>query len=949
MNVKVMVVVASAIVAARAFAVDNVVTNTFKATLASNTPLTPYEWESSSIWQDEALGAPFGWGAKADMAKELPLECFYVFPEGGLRLSGLRLKRGFYLGDVSTGEYSDTARGSLTIDTYFPAGAYLYGNYHPISRTTSLREWVSSVQIAGRVIPGFEAPASVPKFDLTGTLIVRHDLFAESADPVRQGVISDFTQYSHTMGGSLIIAGPKGAAAKTSNWSQTAGSVFVKYSSSAHGIVPGMTVTGDGVPSGTFVRFVFPRSTWIALSNPIDNGKTKSSNSLQFGAISPSVVENYPTIVAGADSTARTIAIGRAQEADGARLLIGDYQDYPGNPSSGSSGCAWGISPSANYASLVPGDIVISKFTLKDKTARRSYVLNNVRLEFDCDLEEVTDENPDFHWSQTAGVDSRVTVADGKTVYFSNFHDLLGTIDKRGAGKLVLPLKNANLTGTVKVGAGEFEFRKTSAVDAATVLHLGRLELSANTVLTIPAVGLTVDTFVCEAGAVVRGGPLAVNTDSLSTMPVLSVTEGASFVTTRRPLTREAAVPSADRWLHLDASDATTLVTETEGERQRVVRWNDVSGGSINARPYSVPGFTNGSILMTNACNGLKAVDLGSVSWGAYGTTDGSLSGDGKARVMFFYDGDSRFNSNGRDEYIVNTAFFMVGSQGGGGTLLNSCGTSYTVSGLPHTGNPEKDTMISAEYASGWQNFTRARIDAGTIVFRENGEKAYPHEKKFSGGWDVIAYRSGAGAGVDNRKACGFGMTANGDGRASYEYDHTYGGLAYGEVILYSNQLDTAQIDYVEAYLMKKWKNVDTEGYGPLKVGTLTLDADSTVEVSGDKIVAANVAGSGTVTGDLAISENASLTAVVGSDGRVGALTVGGRLELPEVATVSFTGPIKPKRGTYNLYAAETVAGGVSRWTVVPYPDDNSAYQVFVAGGAVRLNVMPPGMVLVFR
>ena len=90
-------------------------------------------------------------------------------------------------------------------------------------------------------------------------------------------------------------------------------------------------------------------------------------------------------------------------------------------------------------------------------------------------------------------------------------------------------------------------------------------------------------------------------------------------------------------------------------------------------------------------------------------------------------------------------------------------------------------------------------------------------------------------------------------------------------------------------------------------------------------------------------------SAVVGSDGRVGALTVGGRLELPEVATVSFTGPIKPKRGTYNLYAAETVAGGVSRWTVVPYPGDNSAYQVFVAGGAVRLNVMPPGMVLVFR
>lgn len=948
MNVKVMVAALSAVAAVTGFAADNVVENKFKTTLSSNTPLTAYDWSSPALWQDEAKGAPFGWGAKATMPTELPLECFYTFPEGGLKLSYLQIKRGHYLGDVYTSEFPDGTRDTFQMDSYLPAGADLYGNYHPTFRGTN-PSYLSGVQVAGRIIPGFEAPATKVSFALTGLVQIRHDLFAESSDPVREGVVYGFAQYQHTMNGSLAIVGPKGAAALNQNWKQTAGSAFIQYSSNAHGVVPGMKVTGDGVPAGTFVRYVFPRSTWVALSASIEEGKTKSSNALHFEAITPSVSESYPEVIAGADDPTRFILISRYRESDAATLTIGEYNDYAGNPSgSASSGCAWGIpNDAARYPSMIPGDIVINKFGMNGASYRRIYTLNAVRLTFNCDVGEVT-ANPDYQWCQTYAAESRVTVADGKTVHFSNFHDLLGTIDKRGAGKLVLPLKNTVLTGTVKVAAGEFEFRKTSAVAADAVLHLGRLELSSGAVLTVPPAGMTVDTFVSGAGAIVKGGPLTVNTDGFSTMPVLSVTDGGSFVTTRRPLTREAAVPSADRWLHLDASDASTLVTEKEGDKERVVRWNDVSGGAVNARPYAVPGFTNGSIYLTDACNGLQAVDLGTVSWGAYGTTDGTLSGDGKTRVLFFYDGDTRFTEQGRADCKVNTAFFMVGSQGGGGTLLNSSGNFYYAKGLPHTGNPEKNWIISAESTAGyWNYFSRSKIDAGTILFRQNGVKAYPNEQKFSGGWDVFAYR--AGGDVVDRQTCGFGMTANGDGRASYAYDHTYGGLAYGEVILYTNFLDAAQVDYVEAYLMKKWKNVDTEGFGPLKVGTLTLDAASSVSVSGDKVIAANVTGAGTVNAGLEISEGAALTASIGSDGQVGTLSVAGKLELPTVATLAFAGSAKPKRGVHVLYSAETLVGDISGWTVTVYPGDRGIYRLFVEDNKVKLEISAPGLSLLFR
>ena len=118
-------------------------------------------------------------------------------------------------------------------------------------------------------------------------LEVRGDLFASSADPVRT-LAAGFTS-STINAGDLTLVAPHGSSADVvGTWDQEKDSTFVFRAGAAHVLCAGTTVTGAGIPEGTFVKRIFSDSS-IELSQPAS--ETIAGNALTFAAFSPKVTQ----------------------------------------------------------------------------------------------------------------------------------------------------------------------------------------------------------------------------------------------------------------------------------------------------------------------------------------------------------------------------------------------------------------------------------------------------------------------------------------------------------------------------------------------------------------------------------------------------------------------------------------------------------------------------------
>jgi hypothetical protein len=84
---------------------------------------------------------------------------------------------------------------------------------------------------------------------------------------------------------TLTLVGPRGSDEDiVGTWSQTEGSPFLSRVGDEHALCVGTTVTGDGIPDGTFLKRAFPDGT-IELSAAATN--TIAANSLTFAAFAP--------------------------------------------------------------------------------------------------------------------------------------------------------------------------------------------------------------------------------------------------------------------------------------------------------------------------------------------------------------------------------------------------------------------------------------------------------------------------------------------------------------------------------------------------------------------------------------------------------------------------------------------------------------------------------------
>ena len=331
--------------------------------------------------------------------------------------------------------------------------------------------------------------------------------------------------------------------------------------------------------------------------------------------------------------------------------------------------------------------------------------------------------------------------------------------------------------------------------------------------------------------------------------------------------------------LWLDASQSDTLQEYTYnghtvpgGTFPGIVvrRWNDCRPGkafyALNAR--SSTGNSDGGFIrtmpymITNELNGLSVVSFGSYQ--------GPISG---AANQINADGAPGGANNEQRRLVFNkpiyarTVIMVYGSQDGGGRALIGVGGDANSNGEfknligSEVEEVEKSNQNTAYYRrSGATLEYRLLASDHRIPFWMDGESVYAYNAHLSGGYQILSM--GVAEGDDDPVLRSLGM------------ENTYqnaGGQRYAEVLVYTNDLTSAQRVAVEKYLARKWGLLSTykAGSWPKSVtvedgATFESDAPGTMPVSGSGSVTVNgdVTAAGSFSGSVTLSEGAVLTMV---------------------------------------------------------------------------------------
>lgn len=403
-----------------------------------------------------------------------------------------------------------------------------------------------------------------------------------------------------------------------------------------------------------------------------------------------------------------------------------------------------------------------------------------------------------------------------------------------------------------------------------------------------------------------------------------------------------ASVPNG-AWVHVDAADAATLDVAADGT---VSEWRSAGDDGHAYRP-----LVGKPTRRVDALNGLPVVDCG------------KMNGADKASLLLHRaDGSAYTHSNeGSENFIADapyfrSAFLVYGSQGGGNSLLGCYGNGYPYQGLAHRpddaglGLPLFTVYAGPKKYEAWYDNARKAISNGTWAVRLNGARVDPFTTPFSGGYDLLTV-----SGDFRRKS---------DTLATYgQGNECVGGLSYGEVLIYSNQLAAAALPKVEAYLRKKWFDVDTSGLRRATCAALRVAAGAVVtvgdwavargadayETGAGALTAGLLGGGGIVCGAVTLAEGGTFEAVA-ADGALPTLTVEGSLALPAAATLRVAGdaaglPV----GRHVLAACAGLEARDLAWTVEAPAKPRRTYAVRCEKGALVVSVSNAATVLLLR
>ena len=376
-----------------------------------------------------------------------------------------------------------------------------------------------------------------------------------------------------------------------------------------------------------------------------------------------------------------------------------------------------------------------------------------------------------------------------------------------------------------------------------------------------------------------------------------------------------------DPYLHLDASDADSLVVE-DG---KVASWADVRGAGHPVATALNAG--KGPAYKTDALNGMPTIDFGSHQYRA-------ISAYGADCPTLVYGAVPN----------AHTVIQVLDTSQGGGVLLGwheqnqqsvASGMMYGLFRYNRHAYWDRPIVDTNSYASGYYDLQRL-AQAGGARVSLNAKEVDGGTVGFTGGYDlvsVVVYKPMQASAIAQ-----LGINAT---------TFTCGGQKVCELLIYTNVLSRAEVKAVEAYLSKKWFNRVLPEYEQAGAKDVVVDAGATLQVCGGAPLRADsISGAGTVSGSVALVDGATISISVDEEGHLVTPDVTGGLSLAGGGTVVLSGLInKLASGVYPI--APVTSGAADEWAVLLDEPTRKRFSVEVEGGQLALVVQSPGMLLI--
>ncbi|MBQ3340875.1 MAG: hypothetical protein IJG84_03185 [Kiritimatiellae bacterium] len=302
----------------------------------------------------------------------------------------------------------------------------------------------------------------------------------------------------------------------------------------------------------------------------------------------------------------------------------------------------------------------------------------------------------------------------------------------------------------------------------------------------------------------------------------------------------ETSAPAGDPMLWFDPCKSSSLETTDDGGVAKVDVWHDCRSECASSRKATAQGGTKASVL-TNACNGLDAVDFGP---------------DGSKGYLRFSDDTCRYAK----------AVFMV--------------AKFTSNNAPWIGGSSTDFLHAQNQIL---NINYAQQYTPGAMWTVDGTPTDPWTQT------VTSYHTVR----EGYHVLGFNCSENAD-VLNMASDRTNGGggVILGEVLYYDRELTPAERRQTEAYLMKKWLNKDHPANTVQTVASMTVAAGEPIRLGtdGQLTIASISGGDGSLekdgSGDVVVNAAVPLSGDVAVNG--GSLTIPGEFDWNAAALYRF-------------------------------------------------------------
>lgn len=672
----------------------------------------------------------------------------------------------------------------------------------------------------------------------------RFDRWANGPDAVRTNPCGT-NGALYLSGATFSFTAPEGSADDVvGNYRLTYGSPYiVRASGSRHAISAGTTVTGAGIVPGSFVKRVFPDDT-IELSVPA--AETIPSAALTFAAFTPTVHQEF--------------AMFTQNGTDGITLKFNKYRpedDFVVGTTNFNWAAKGKVTVSTD-ADFVPGVFSTAPFNTSATCSSR-LCLGTCELQLNPEFGSLA-ANDYAHYDQL-GAEARtgLAVAKGNTFTVNNFTNFIGTVVKRGEGRL-----NVHFTvrggGSVEVAGGVF------APTFGEGVELGSLSVAAGAEFVVPEGGLSLDAASLEPGAILSGGTLTVTGDRCPVGVVLK--DGARLVYAYDPQGGEVvrSVPLLDKagilarvtpkfWV--DAMDDASLVTVTNGDVVSVSRVNDVRGAG---HPYALPA-SGGTYLPV-----LKTFGRGR-----------QLPGCRTIAFKGCYVGDNditKTDSMVWSEALTVRHVFQVLDRNDsyGGQYLGNTSTGLALSGVdasgahpgdfvraPSSATPDaaaKTAIIHSSSCAGVLNGVFRVLDKpwditkGFAYITEYAATLKSNASQYPGGYlfaplvtslETVSFNDGTSDRYPTAN------TFDSDAKSTSRY----GNKGLCELLVFDAEVSDLDRQIITAYLAKKWNDCEIVNFSPVNADGSTLgtadltDGDLALDVASGSLLLDGVTGEG--------------------------------------------------------------------------------------------------------